>query len=159
MLEFKLFMLISLANAVPVIVHKMLGSKWAYPLDGHLKFFDGRPLLGTSKTVRGVVSAVAVTTLVTPLLDLSWQVGAVISGLAMLGDLLSSFIKRRLGMPSSSMALGLDQVPESLLPLLGCTAFFALTWYAIAVLVAIFFVAELLISRVLYRFHLRDTPY
>jgi hypothetical protein len=40
--------------------------------------------------------------------------------MAMLGDLFSGFVKRRLGMGPSDKALGLDYVPESLLPLLAC---------------------------------------
>ena len=35
----------------------------------------------------------------------------------MAGDLLSSFTKRRMRLASSSMAPGIDQVPESVLPL------------------------------------------
>src|SRR6478736_778738 len=37
---------------------------------------------------------------------------------AMAGDLFSSFVKRRLHLASSSMAIGLDHIPESLFPLL-----------------------------------------
>ena len=39
----------------------------------------------------------------------------------MTGDLFSSFIKRRFGSAPSSQALGLDQIPESLLPLVACS--------------------------------------
>ncbi len=52
------------------------------------------------------------------LIGLSWQLGVVVAALAIAGDLLSSFVKRRMGLASSSMAIGLDQIPESLLPLL-----------------------------------------
>ena len=77
----------------------------------------------------------------------------------MAGDLLSSFAKRRLGRPSSSQALGLDQVPESLLPLLACRVPLGLGWLDVAVLVGVFLVGELLVSRLLYRLHIRDRPY
>jgi hypothetical protein len=73
--------------------------------------------------------------------------------------LFSSFMKRRLNLPPSSQALGLDQVPESLFPLLACRFSLALTAADIALGIVIFFVGELALSRVLYKVHLRDEPY
>jgi CDP-2,3-bis-(O-geranylgeranyl)-sn-glycerol synthase len=152
-------LLLGLANGAPVIGKKLLGRRFAYPLDGGATFFDGRPLFGPSKTVRGIVLATAATTLAAPLFGLAWQTGALLGASAMLGDLLSSFIKRRLGRPSSSQALGLDQIPESLLPLLVCRAALGLGGLEVAVLVVLFLVLELLLSRLLYRLHVRDRPY
>ena len=77
----------------------------------------------------------------------------------MAGDLLSSFVKRRLNFTPSSQALGLDQLPESLLPLLVCRNALSLTAVDIVLGVGIFFVGELVLSRILYRAHLRDEPY
>ena len=77
----------------------------------------------------------------------------------MAGDLFSSFVKRRLNLRPSSRALGLDQVPESLFPLLACRDVLSLTAADIALAVGIFFVGELILSRLLYKAHLRDEPY
>ena len=77
----------------------------------------------------------------------------------MAGDLFSSFCKRRFGLPSSSRASGLDQIPESLLPLLACRNLLALTITDIAVCVVMFVVGEIVLSRLLYAVHLRDRPY
>ena len=77
----------------------------------------------------------------------------------MVGDLFSSFVKRRLKLPPSSQALGLDQIPESLLPLLACRDALSLTVAGIAIGVGIFFAGELVLSRLLFRVHLRDEPY
>jgi hypothetical protein len=77
----------------------------------------------------------------------------------MAGDLLASFLKRRLGLQPSSMALGLDQIPESLFPLLACCRMLSLTTLDVVVGTAIFFVSELVLSRVLFRLHVRDRPY
>jgi hypothetical protein len=52
------------------------------------------------------------------ILRLGWTIGVVVGSMAMLGDLFSSFVKRRLNLPPSSRATFLDQVPESLFPLL-----------------------------------------
>jgi hypothetical protein len=57
----------------------------------------------------------------------------------MAGDLFSSFLKRRLNLPPSSPALGLDQVPESLFPLLACRYSLPLTPIDIVFGVGIFF--------------------
>ncbi|WP_194476604.1 hypothetical protein [Bradyrhizobium sp. CCBAU 53338] len=59
----------------------------------------------------------------------------------------------------SSQALGLDQVPESLLPLLACRESLGLSYAGILVIVLMFFVGELAISRLLYVLRIRDQPY
>ncbi len=155
----QLLALLAVANGAPVLAKKLLARRLALPLDGGVRFLDGRPLLGASKTVRGVVVAIVATTMTAPLLGLPLALGARVGVAAMLGDLLSSFVKRRLARPPSSRALGLDQVPESLLPaLLGRTAL-ALTATDIAFVVLLFLLGEILLSRWLYRLHVRDEPY
>jgi CDP-2,3-bis-(O-geranylgeranyl)-sn-glycerol synthase len=77
----------------------------------------------------------------------------------MAGDLLSSFIKRRLGMPPSSKALGLDQIPEALFPLIVYRTWLSLTLVDITVIVALFFAGEIALSRLLFAWGLRDRPY
>lgn len=151
--------LLTLANGTPVVAKKVFGQTFALPLDAGLTFFDGRPLFGPSKTIRGIVFAVLVTTAGAQLIGLDWSVGLVVAVAAMAGDLCSSFAKRRLNFPPSSQALGLDQLPESLLPLLACRAALSLTVVDIALSVAIFFVGELILSWILYRAHMRDEPY
>ena len=79
--------------------------------------------------------------------------------MAMLGDLFSSFVKRRLNLSPGSRATGLDQIPESLFPLLACRNLLSLTIADIGVCVAIFFVGEVLLSRLLFAVRLRDRPY
>ena len=152
-------LLLMLANGAPVVGKKLLGGRWAWPLDGGLRFVDRRPLFGPSKTLRGVALGVLAATAAAPLLGLDWAVGAEAGGLAMTGDLLSSFVKRRLDRPSSSRATGLDQIPESLLPLIGCGAELGLGALDIGVGVVIFFLGEVVLSRLLYRLHLRERPY
>jgi CDP-2,3-bis-(O-geranylgeranyl)-sn-glycerol synthase len=155
----QLLILLMLANGTPVIAKKMLGLNYSYPLDGNLTFADGRPVFGRSKTIRGVVLAVLVTTASAPFLDLGWRIGLLVGSFAMAGDLFSSFCKRRLGLPSSSRASGLDQIPESLLPLLACRDLLALTAADVVVCVVIFVIGEVVLSRLLYAFRLRDRPY
>jgi CDP-2,3-bis-(O-geranylgeranyl)-sn-glycerol synthase len=77
----------------------------------------------------------------------------------MTGDLLASFIKRRMGHAESSRARGLDTVPESLLPILVLKAPLGLGLIDIILIVAFFFLIEELISPILYRLHIRMRPY
>jgi hypothetical protein len=151
--------LLLLANGAPVVAKKVFGRRFARPLDAGLKLPDGRPVFGPSKTWRGLVVAVLAAAAGAPLLGLAPKLGAFVALGAMAGDLLSSFVKRRLALRPSSRAVGLDQVPESLIPLLVCRTALALTAADIALAVAIFFIGEILLSRLLYRVHLRDEPY
>jgi hypothetical protein len=155
----KLLVLLALANGTPVVAKKVFGGRFAHALDGNAEFVDGRPLFGGSKTIRGVVLAVLAATLGAPLIGVEWQIGAVVGGLAMVGDLVSSFLKRRLGLPPSSQASGLDQVPEALFPLLGCHHLLSLTIADIGAGVALFFIGDVVASRLLYAVRLRDRPY
>jgi len=77
----------------------------------------------------------------------------------MAGDLFSSFAKRRLGLPASERATGLDQVPESLLPALVYAYMWDLKWPCVVIVTAIFFVGEIALSRLLYTLRVRTRPY
>jgi CDP-archaeol synthase len=99
------------------------------------------------------------TTLGAPLIGLSPGIGTSVAATAMAGDLFSSFLKRRLSLAPSSQAIGLDQIPESLLPLLACRTALSLSAVEITLVVAVFFAGELVLSRLLYKVHLRDEPY
>src|SRR5260370_38597058 len=94
-----------------------------------------------------------------PLYGRGWRHGSLVGRFSLAGDLFSSFCKRRLGRPSSSRVSGLDQIREALLPLLPCRDLLALTAADIVVCVVVFFVGEVVLSRLLYAFRLRDRPY
>ena len=156
---FQSLILLALANGTPVFTKRLLGTRFARPLDGGAKLGDGQPLFGSSKTVRGILLAVVATAVGSVLMGFGWTTGALVGIVAMTGDLCSSFIKRRLRLPSASRATGLDQVPESLFPLLACRRMLSLTAADIVVTVAGFFVAEVFLSRLLFKLRLRDRPY
>lgn len=92
-------------------------------------------------------------------MSFSWEVGALIAVGAMLGDAMSSFTKRRLQIPSKGQAPILDQVPESLLPLLLVQPALELSWWSIIVVVSAFVAVHLILSPLLFRLHVRDRPY
>ncbi len=107
------------ANAAPVIFG---GGK---PMDFGKKFFDGKPFLGSHKTFRGFLVGIIVGTLVgmaqtiiyeNILLDYNSQfqysilLGFMLSIGALTGDLIESFIKRRISRsPGSSLPVA-DQI-------------------------------------------------
>ena len=144
-----LVLLLIIANGTPALLGLVLGPRWNRPLDNNRQFPDNRPLLGPSKTLRGLLSAIVVTGLLAPLFELSVLEGASFALLAMLGDLSSSFIKRRLGFASSRSAPLLDQIPESILPLWGLQTALGSSGSEMALAVAIFIVIDLLLSGLL----------
>jgi CDP-2,3-bis-(O-geranylgeranyl)-sn-glycerol synthase len=77
----------------------------------------------------------------------------------MAGDALASFFKRRLGLAPSGRAIGLDQVPESLLPLLAVQGLLGLSAAEILGITAAFFALEIPLARWAFRLGLRDRPY
>jgi len=155
----KLLILLSVANGAPVVMKKILRNRLARPLDAGLLFIDGRPLFGPSKTLRGLTFSILLTTLASGCIGLGFGFGALLGAAAMVGDLFSSFVKRRLNFAPSSMALGLDQIPESAGPLVLASLLVPLTFLDILAATAVFFAGALLLSPLFYRLKLRDQPY
>jgi CDP-diglyceride synthetase len=155
----QILVLLTFANGTPIVAKKIFGSRFALPLDAGIIFFDGRPVFGASKTMRGIVVSILITSAIAPFIGLDLTIGAIVASSAMAGDLFSSFVKRRLNFPPSGQALGLDQVPESLFPMLACRNALSLTIADMALGVGIFFIGALILSRLLFRAHLRDEPY
>ncbi|MGF1547871.1 MAG: CDP-archaeol synthase [Thiotrichales bacterium] len=146
-MECRLLVLIVACNGAPVVTARLLGHRFARPIDGGRRWPDGRAILGHSKTWRGILVALAVTTLGAPVLGFTLQTGLILGAISMLGDLLSSFAKRRLGYPPSAQALGIDQIPETLLPLIALKESLDLTWLQVIIVVIGFFVIERLLLR------------
>ena len=159
LLAAKILFLLILANGAPVIARKLLGSRLAYPLDAGKSLLDGRRVFGNSKTYRGIVSSVFVTAAGAALIGYSIQIGILFSIASMAGDLASSFIKRRLGREPSSRMLGLDQIPESIFPILFLWQTLGLNIPVALTVVIAFFIGEIIMSRILYRLNIREHPY
>ena len=110
------------ANGAPVIFG---GGR---SIDGGRSFLDGKPILGSHKTIRGFFAGLAIGTLVGfvehvlfeashrfPFLSVitfspSFLLGFVLSLGALIGDLMDSFIKRRLAIPPGSPLPVVDQL-------------------------------------------------
>ena len=159
LLIFKLVVLLTVANGAPVIATKLFGKFLNQPLDRGASFVDRRPILGGSKTLRGIVLSLVATTAFAPILGFEWILGLIIASAAMIGDLSSSFLKRRLDLPPSSRATGIDQIPECLLPTLAIRSTLGLTAIDVLSVVIIFFVGAILLSRLLFNWNIRNRPY
>lgn len=120
---------------------------------------DGQRLFGASKTWRGLIGAALSTSLAALLLGYPASIGLAVAILALLGDLLSSFIKRRLAMKPGSMAPLLDQIPESLLPAIALMDTFELDLIDVLFLVISFIVTELVLSQIFFMLGVRKSPY
>lgn len=159
LLDFHLLLIIITANAAPILANHAARRVPDTAIDGGLGFVDGRPLFGSSKTWRGLFFAVLLSLLVGALLHLPLALCLGMALLAMLGDLLSSFVKRRLNLEPSSRAMGLDQLPESLLPMLLAQHWFGLGGLSVIAVVFLFFILELSLSPLGYRLRIRKRPY
>lgn len=159
LLSLVLFVMLVLANGVPVVVARILKRRWAAPVDGGRLWSDGRPILGPSKTWRGLISGVACCALFSSVIGLGLMFGLLFGILALWGDLLSSFYKRRMGKASSARALGLDQVPESALPMVLAVFWLPISWWSAASVVALFTLSNILFSPLLYRLGIRRHPH
>ena len=151
--------LIGAANYAPILIKKLLGRTFNRAIDGGLILLDGHSFLGSSKTWRGLAAAIIASTCASIVVGLQWKVGAIVGVVAMVGDCLSSFAKRRLGVKPGEMSSGLDQIPESLLPALVCGLYLPLSGVDVAAVVLLFIVAQIIFSRILFTFGLRDRPY
>ncbi|MGQ9459994.1 MAG: CDP-2,3-bis-(O-geranylgeranyl)-sn-glycerol synthase [Candidatus Bathyarchaeaceae archaeon] len=107
------------ANAIPVIFGGGL------PLDAGRTFFDGKPILGSHKTLRGFFFGLVIGTLVGFLQTVLFQhvlsqydarfqygvlLGFMLSLGALVGDSLESFVKRRLDLPPGASLPIADQL-------------------------------------------------
>jgi len=159
MLPLKLLALIVIANGTPILLRRLLGHRMRLPLDGGKRLFDRRRLFGPRKTLIGALAAIAATAATAPLLGLRWSTGAQIGLFAMLGDLTSSFVKRRLNLAPSARATGLDQLPESLFPALVVRETLQLGWWELSAVVTAFILFGSLVSPVLHMLRIRSRPY
>jgi hypothetical protein len=154
-----LLCLVLAANGGPVLTRLLLKDRFAHAIDGGRLLVDQRPVFGPSKTWAGLISAAVFTGALAAPLGVSPILGLSIGLAAMAGDLLSSFIKRRLGLASSRPAPGLDQLPESLFPALLAAGPMGLAGLDILLTVMLFIMIEIASSHLLYRLGLRTYPY
>ena len=149
-------------NALPPLASMLCGERWSQPLDGGKLWRDQQPILGPHKTIRGVIASLIGGTLAAPLIGLDWWLGAACAVLAMAGDLLSSFIKRRRTLSSGTEIVVLDQLFESLFPTLLFALVTDLSWGRMTAILFLFIVVAYWSSRfwhfIIFRPPLKNYP-
>lgn len=110
-------LLLCTANTAAWAAGRLLGGRWAAPIDFGVVLKDGQRLFGSHKTWRGLIAGAAASGLLAGALGQSLLLGAAFGATSMAGDALSSTIKRRLRREPGTEVPLLDQVPEAMLPL------------------------------------------
>lgn len=159
MTELSLLALLFAVNGAPILARLLGYGHFAMPIDFGHRAWDGQPLFGRSKTWRGLLAGLALGALGGALLGWGWGFGLGFAFWSLLGDLLASFVKRRLRLDPSDRALLLDQFPESVLPLIYAGTVLPLGIAHIVGLSVAFAALSLAISRPLYRWHIRKRPW
>jgi CDP-2,3-bis-(O-geranylgeranyl)-sn-glycerol synthase len=70
----QLLILLALANGSPIIAKWTFGNYCSWPLDGNIRFIEGRPLFGTSKTIRGILVLIFITSACAPLIGFTLRI-------------------------------------------------------------------------------------
>ncbi|WP_372999408.1 CDP-archaeol synthase [Marinobacter sp.] len=159
LITLELFVMLVLANGAPVVAAGLLKNRWSAPVDGGRLWSDGRPVFGESKTWRGVISGALACALFALATGPGFVFGLLFGLLGLAGDILSSFIKRRLGLVSSARAVGLDQIPEALLPMLLAMWWLPVSVWVVLIVVALFTLSNIFGSPLLYRLGIRRQPH
>ncbi len=126
---FTILLFLLWVNTLPPLATMACNKRWDRPLDNGISWLDGRPLLGSHKTLRGLLTSLLGGTALFPLLGWSWQIALTASVLAMAGDLFSSFLKRRGHVSSGHDVLIFDHLLESLLPSLYLAFVLKMSWW------------------------------
>jgi len=143
-------------NGLPPLAAVLLPGRLEQPVDGNRLCLDGHPIFGRNKTIRGLLAATAGGTFFAPLLGIPWLAGAAAGLLAMIGDLFSSFCKRRVDIDSGQSVFLLDQLFESLLPLLLFNLFLPLTALQNIIVLTLFILIAYTSSRIWL--HITERP-
>lgn len=148
------------ANATPVV----LGG--GRPIDAGKKFTDGRPIFGAGKTVQGFIAGLAAGTFIGLLQGIAegplshfLALGFLLALGALLGDLLGSFIKRRLGIERGGAAPGLDQLSFVVVALLAASPLDLPSWEIVLTIIIITLPIHLATNFGGYKLGLKSRPY
>lgn len=149
----KILILLWAINLMPVLLAYIFEERWDTPLDGHRLFMDGKPFFGSHKTIRGVAGGIMTGAVLGVVLGFPLWVAAGSGFMSMAGDLLSSFIKRRLGMDEGSDFPVMDQFFEGALPFIIIAPFYTLDPVEYGLLILVFvisaYIGSLFLTRIL----------
>ena len=186
-----LFLPAYVANMSPVFAAKLF-PKWSAPIDGGRLAKDGKRILGAGKTWRGLVGGAVAGAAVAVLLSYlaagifagddfgrskgsaPWAIalfGGLVGGMALVGDAVKSYFKRRRGKDRGAPWVPFDQLDFVVFGLLAVpagaplladgwvwTAFFG-DWLVLATIVVLTPALHFLVNVIGYWLKLKDVPW
>lgn len=189
-----LFLPAYLANMAPVFVAKLIPG-WNAPIDGGRLAADGRPILGPGKTWRGLVGGAVLAgfmallmAALAPIMGIVpasddfgrslgaspsniFLFGAAVGAMALLGDAVKSYFKRRRNIVRGGSWFPFDQLDFVVFGLAGVFLFawllppgwvaaaFVSDWVVLATIVVGTPALHLLVNRIGYWLKLKDVPW
>jgi CDP-2,3-bis-(O-geranylgeranyl)-sn-glycerol synthase len=148
------------ANATPAV----LGG--GAPIDGGKLFTDGRPIFGAGKTIRGFVAGLVAGSIVGVLQGVVVgqpctyaMLGLLLALGALVGDLLGSFIKRRLDIQRGGAAPVLDQLGFVVFALIFASPIMLPRWEVILIILLITPPLHIVTNFVGYKLRFKSRPY
>ena len=148
------------ANATPVVLGR------GPPLDGGRCLGDGRRIFGDGKTIRGFVAGIGAGIVIGVLQGVAkgpllhyLSLGFLLALGALLGDLMGSFIKRRLGIERGGVLPGLDQLGFVIIALLLASPVEVPSWQEIVAIFLITPALHLATNFIGYKLKLKNRPY
>ena len=140
------------SNAAPVA----LGG--GPPLDGGGKWLDGKPFLGSHKTLRGSIVGILAGLLIgvlqgNPLAGITQGIGAI------LGDLLSSFLKRRWDVAPGESSPLLDQLDFILVAIILSQPFTRASITEMIIIIIVTIPIHYMMNYISWRMKMKDHPW
>ena len=136
-------------NLAPVLLAFFFEEKWNTPVDRGIFFFDGKPFLGSHKTIRGVAGGIMAGLFFGFLATIPLGTAVLTGIMSMAGDMLTSFIKRRLKIGEGKDFPVVDQLFEGLFPFIVLVPAFSLSFVWSFSLITFFIITAYLGSQFL----------
>ena len=118
LLYLQIIVFILFVNFMPAAAKEIFDHRFSCPLDFGLRWFDKRPFFGSHKTIRGILAGLLGGSLFIMVWPFGLMVTVTATVLVLSGDVITSFLKRRLRYPAGKVVPIVDQFLEGALPLL-----------------------------------------
>ncbi len=128
MVPTKVLLLLLCINGIPPLLARFFPEAANGPLDNNRRFFDGYPIFGRHKTIGGFLCGILTGGIIGYLIGFSFALSLLAGLLGMLGDILTSFIKRRLRLAEGTELPIFDQAFEGGFPMLLFHRVFPFSW-------------------------------
>jgi predicted MPP superfamily phosphohydrolase len=142
-INLKILLIIILANGAPPVLAAFYPQACRRKVDGGRKLPGGRTLFGGHKSWGGLIGGIAAGSLCGYLIGISLVMSFSVAALSMLGDLFTSFLKRRIRIEEGESVYLFDQVFEGAFPLLLCKWVYALNWQLVIAWLLLFCAAAI----------------